>query len=182
MALQRRWIQTATIAVDAATGAILVTGAGGGSGVEIVGLKNGEGTQINPATKEAVDAIAAALVNGSDSAAALLADTITAMQALRTAISPPVCTPLGTKLAQGAWDAEADELVLPANTELLHVHVSSDGPAYLLVDDSTDDPATEGALYEAGQTHVIRCRNASRLHYRRYGEVNTVISVTAFGA
>ena len=62
MAMQRKWIQAATIAVDEETGAILVSGAGGGS-VEIVGLKNAGGETVNPATKESVDAVAAALAD-----------------------------------------------------------------------------------------------------------------------
>jgi len=61
MAMERKWIQTATIAVDSETGAILVSGAGGGGGVEIVGLKDAGGDQVNPATKESVDGVAAAL-------------------------------------------------------------------------------------------------------------------------
>ena len=63
MTMERKWIQAATIAVDSETGAILVSGAGGGASVEVVGLKDAEGTQVNPATKESVDAVAAALAS-----------------------------------------------------------------------------------------------------------------------
>jgi len=61
MAMQRKWIQAATIAVDEETGAILVSSAAGG--VEVVGLKDAGGDQVNPATKESVDAVAAALAD-----------------------------------------------------------------------------------------------------------------------
>jgi hypothetical protein len=91
MAMQKKWIQTATIAVDSETGAILVSGAGGGGGVEIVGLKNGEGTQINPATKESVDAVAAALGSPAQAGevAAAIPDpaTETSLAAIRTAVT-----------------------------------------------------------------------------------------------
>ena len=56
MTMQRKWIQTATIAVDEETGAILVSGANGGA-VEIVGLKNTDGDSINPATVEGLAAV-----------------------------------------------------------------------------------------------------------------------------
>ena len=63
MGFIRKWIQSLSVPVDEATGAIRVTGVegGGGDGYEVVGLKDTGDVRIDPATKGSVDAVTAAL-------------------------------------------------------------------------------------------------------------------------
>ena len=79
MTTERKWIQAATIAVDPETGAILVTGIEGG--YEVVGLKNAEGTRVNPATQDTLAAVLAKL-SADPATQTTLAAALTALNTL----------------------------------------------------------------------------------------------------
>ena len=108
-----------------------------------------------------------------------LAAAATSAAAIADSMAPTACAALGAKTAGAAWDADSDELTIPADTELLHVYTDED--VYLLVDASADDPATDGAIYVGGQTHVVPCSGSTKLHYKRAGASDAAVAVTAFG-
>jgi len=90
-------------------------------------------------------------------------------------------TPLAAKTAVGnGWDSGTGaEIAIPDNTIFLHVYI--DKIAYLVASASTDDPAQNGAIYAAAQTHIIPCIGMSYLHYKNgTADDHVTVYATAF--
>jgi hypothetical protein len=87
---------------------------------------------------------------------------------------------LASKTAGAGWDADSDELSIPASTAF--VAVSADEPFYLSFNNSTADPAVDGVLYYGEQVYRIPCFEQYLMHYKRGGSSDATITVTAFVA
>jgi hypothetical protein len=87
---------------------------------------------------------------------------------------------LASKTAGSGWDADSDELSIPASTAF--VAVSADETFYLAFNNSTDDPTVDGVLFQADQVYRIPCFQQSLMHYKRGGSSDATITVTAFVA
>jgi hypothetical protein len=183
MAMQRKWIQTATIAVDSETGAILVTGAGGGGGgYEIVGLKDVGGDPINPATKEGVDAIAAALADPAqagevEAAAGLIIAALEnpAQAGEADAAAGSIVTALGSPAQAGEADAAAGSVITalgsPAQEDgnLAGVKTNTDALASGLPAFGTD------AAGQDAHQKVLDCPSRATHHLIAFAETNAAI-------
>jgi len=88
------------------------------------------------------------------------------------------------KTAGATWDADSDEVTLPASTAF--VAVSADEPFYLSFNNSTNDPnvdgVVDGVLFYGEKVYRIPCYQQTYMHYKRGGSSDAALTITAFVA
>ena len=68
---------------------------------------------------------------------------------------------------------------LPAQTVYVIAYPTAD--MHIVCDSASTDPAAAGAVYAAGQTHIIECRSLASLHAKNLSSSAATLYCTAFG-
>lgn len=95
-------------------------------------------------------------------------------------LSPTVNVAKGEKTATVSWDNE-EPFDLGSGHDYVFIDIYVSENTYLILNSIESAPTINGAIYTGGMTHRLPCRDLQYIHYKRSGDADSEIAVSAWG-